>query len=149
MYDLPSKFSQDIADPNGAPMISPCDVALNQNANVAYVIDMWSRAAFKFEKLTVSVDKNEIKDFDYSLEQNYPNPFNPNTMIRFTLPSAAYVKLVVTDILGNEIQTIVNEYLPAGKHTKSFNGENLASGIYIYSISADNFRMSKKMLLMK
>jgi hypothetical protein len=149
MYDLPSKFSQDIADPNGAPMTSPSDVALTSDAKTAYVIDMWSRAAFKFQKLTTSVDDNDIKDFDYTLEQNYPNPFNPNTMIRFTLPSASNVKLVVTDVLGNEIETIVNDYLPAGKHTKSFDGKNLSSGIYIYTITADNFRMSKKMILMK
>lgn len=148
-YDLPSKFSQDIADPNGAPMTSPSDVALNSTANIAYVIDMWSRAAFKFEKLISSVDNKEIKDFDYTLEQNYPNPFNPNTMIRFTLPTASNVKLIVTDILGNEIETIVNDYLPAGKHTKSFDGSNLASGIYVYTLTANNFRMSKKMLLMK
>lgn len=149
MYDLPSKFSQDIADPNGAPMTSPSDVAISSDAKTAFVIDMWSRAAFRFQKLTTSVDDNDIKDFDYTLEQNYPNPFNPNTMIRFTLPSASNVKLVVTDVLGNEIETIVNEYLPAGKHTKSFDGKNLSSGIYIYTITADNFRMSKKMLLMK
>lgn len=149
MYDLPSKFSQDIADPNGAPMTSPCDVAISSDAKTAFVIDMWSRAAFRFQKLLSSVDDNDIKNFDYTLEQNYPNPFNPNTMIRFTLPSATNVKLTVTDVLGNEIETIVDGYLPAGKHTKSFDGRNLSSGIYIYTITADNFRMSKKMLLMK
>lgn len=148
-YDLPSKFSQDIADPNGAPMTSPSDVTISANAKTAFVIDMWSRAAFRFDKLISSVDENEISNFDYSLEQNYPNPFNPNTMIRFTLPSASSVKLIVTDILGNEVETIVDDYLPAGKYTKSFDGSNLASGIYVYTLTANSFRMSKKMLLMK
>ena len=149
IYDLPSKFSQDIADSNGAPMTSPSDVAISSDAKTAYVIDMWSRAAFKFQKMVVSVDDIEFSDFDYSLEQNYPNPFNPNTMIRFTLPSASNVKLVVTDVLGNEVETIVNEYLPAGKHTRNFSGKNLASGIYLYTLIADNFKMSKKMIFMK
>jgi hypothetical protein len=130
-------------------MTSPCDVAISADAKTAFVIDMWSRAAFKFEKLIVSVNEIETSNFDYSLEQNYPNPFNPNTMIRFTLPSASSVKLVVTDVLGNEIETIVNEYLPAGKHTKHFDGKNLASGIYLYTLIADKFKMSKKMILLK
>lgn len=149
VYDLPSKFSQDIPDSIGAPMTSPCDVAISADGRTAYVIDMWSRAAFKFEKIVVSEDDNQLKDFDYSLEQNYPNPFNPNTMIRFTLPSASNVKLIVSDVLGNEVEKIVDEYLPAGKHTKIFDGSKLASGIYIYTLITDNFRMSKKMILMK
>lgn len=149
VYDLPSQFSEDIPDPNGAPMTSPCDVSIGTNASTAYVIDMWSRAAFKFEKQLISVEDKYNGILDYSLEQNYPNPFNPSTMIRFTLQNQSNVKLIVTDVLGNEVATIVDENLPAGKYTKSFNASNLPSGAYFYSLITDNFKQTRKMLLLR
>ncbi|BDQ04468.1 T9SS type A sorting domain-containing protein [Ignavibacterium sp.] len=149
VYDLPSQFSEDIPDPNGAPMTSPCDVSIGPSASTAYVIDMWSRAAFKFEKQLISVEDKYNGILDYSLEQNYPNPFNPSTMIRFTLQNQSNVKLIVTDVLGNEVATIVDENLPAGKYTKSFNASNLPSGVYFYSLITDNFKQTRKMLLLR
>lgn len=149
IFDLPSQFSEDVPDPNGAPMTSPCDVSINSAGNTAYVIDMWSRAAFKFEKLIISVDDSHKGILDYSLEQNYPNPFNPSTMLRFTLPKDANVKLVVTDVLGNEVETIINEYLPAGKYTKTFNANNISSGVYFYSLVTDNYKQTRKMILLR
>lgn len=106
VYDLPSQFSQDIPNPNGAPMTSPCDVALSSDATTAYVIDMWSRAAFRFDKLLISVEDKYSSLFDYSLEQNYPNPFNPSTMIRFTLPEQSNVKLIVTDVWAMKLKQL-------------------------------------------
>ncbi len=130
-------------------MTSPCDVSIGTNASTAYVIDMWSRAAFKFEKQLISVEDKYNGILDYSLEQNYPNPFNPSTMIRFTLQNQSNVKLIVTDVLGNEVATIVDENLPAGKYTKSFNASNLPSGAYFYSLITDNFKQTRKMLLLR
>ncbi len=86
---------------------------------------------------------------DYKLEQNYPNPFNPNTRITFFLPQQEAVTLKVFDVLGNEIKILVQNELPAGKHTVDFFAGKLPSGIYIYSINAGNFRDVKKMLLLK
>jgi hypothetical protein len=150
VYDLPSQFSADIQDPNGAPMGSPCDVSINSDANTAYVIDHWGRSAFKFQKGSVNVDDDKLAGvFDFSLEQNYPNPFNPSTLIRFNLPSSGNVKLVVTDLLGKEVATLVDDNLTAGRHTKSFTADNLSSGIYFYTLITDNAKVSKKMLLMK
>jgi len=148
-YDLPSQFSGDIQDPNGAPMTSPSDVSITTDSSTIYVIDQWSRAAFKFTRGAVNVDEDPIAVFDFSLEQNYPNPFNPSTLIRFNLPQATNVKLVVSDILGNEVQTLVNGYVQAGRHTKLFKGEGLSSGIYFYTLITDNAKVSKKMTLLK
>jgi hypothetical protein len=103
----------------------------------------------------------------YSLESNYPNPFsaeggsayggNPSTKISFTIPEAGHVSLVVFDALGREVATLVDSELGAGTHTASFDGQKLASGVYIYRIragdaskgSAQSFVQEKKMQLVK
>jgi len=149
VYDLPSQFSGDIQDPNGAPMNSPSDVAITLDSSAVYVIDQWSRAAFKFSKRLVNVDEEPATIFDFSLEQNYPNPFNPSTLIRYNLPTSSNVKLIVTDVLGNEVQTLVDGFVTAGRHTTVFKGESLSSGIYFYTLITDNSKLSKKMTLLK
>ncbi len=85
----------------------------------------------------------------YLLSQNYPNPFNPTTKISFSLPKAGDVKLVVYDILGKEVATLVNDYRTAGTHQVEFNASNLASGVYLYRIEAGEFRDVKRMMLVK
>jgi hypothetical protein len=88
----------------------------------------------------------------YALEQNFPNPFNPSTKIRYTVPdlgSNLQVILKIYDILGKEIATLVNEKQAPGYKEIDFNGSNLASGVYFYSIEAGDFRAVRKMMLMK
>jgi hypothetical protein len=85
----------------------------------------------------------------YSLSQNYPNPFNPVTKIAFSLPKNSDVKLVVFDILGREVATLVNDYRTAGTHSIEFNASNLASGVYLYRIEAGDFKDVKRMMLVK
>ena len=85
----------------------------------------------------------------YSLSQNFPNPFNPSTRIEFALPKAGQVKLVVYNVLGAEVTTLINENLQTGYHTVSFNGTNLASGVYFYKLTAGDFTAVKKMLMIK
>lgn len=85
----------------------------------------------------------------YSLSQNYPNPFNPSTKIKFDIPSAAQTFLVVYDILGREVSTLVNEQLRPGSYEVTFDASNLASGMYFYKILAGDFTETKKMLLVK
>jgi len=85
----------------------------------------------------------------YSLQQNYPNPFNPSTEIKFDLPKAGIIKLVVYDVLGKEVKTLVNEYKQAGEFNVQFDAQNLASGVYFYRIEANGFTATKKMLLLK
>jgi len=149
VYDMPSQFSGDIQDPNGAPMTSPADVAITLDSSAVYVIDQWSRAAFKFTRRLVDVDEQPIAVFDFSLEQNYPNPFNPSTLIRFNLPQSSNVKLIITDVLGNVIETLVDGFVSSGRHTTLFKGEGLSSGIYFYTLITDNSKISKKMTLLK
>ena len=85
----------------------------------------------------------------YSLSQNYPNPFNPTTTIRFALPKAGDVSLVVYDILGRKVTELIHGNLTAGYHTVNFNASNLASGVYFYRIQAGDFVSVKKLMLLK
>lgn len=88
-------------------------------------------------------------DFDYVLLQNYPNPFNPSTEINFQMPENGNVSLKIFDVLGREIETLVNEYKTAGKYTYSFNGSKFASGVYFYKLQVNNFVSVKKMMILK
>ncbi len=85
----------------------------------------------------------------FELYQNYPNPFNPVTNIKFALPKAAKVKIDVFNILGQHITTLLNSKKPAGYHIIDFNANHFASGLYFYTIQADNFSKVKKMMLVK
>lgn len=86
---------------------------------------------------------------EISLQQNYPNPFNPATEITFTLPSGDNVRIVVYDLLGKEITTLAEGYLPAGSHTVKFNAFDLSSGIYFYSLQTKDYFKVKKLTVMK
>lgn len=87
---------------------------------------------------------------NFYVEQNYPNPFNPSTVIRFGITEAINVDLRVYDVLGREVSVLVqNQYLEAGSYTATFDGEGLASGIYVYKITAGNNTKSMKMQLLK
>ncbi len=85
----------------------------------------------------------------FALQQNYPNPFNPATKIAFSVPSQMKVELVVYNILGQKVATLVNETLSAGGHEVSFDASRLASGMYLYRITAGQFTSVKKMMLLK
>jgi hypothetical protein len=87
---------------------------------------------------------------NYILLQNYPNPFNPATNIAYSLSKSDYVIVKIYDMLGSEIQTLVNKYQTAGHYTVNFNARNLASGIYFYKLKVGNdIIQTKKMLLMR
>jgi hypothetical protein len=85
----------------------------------------------------------------YSLGQNYPNPFNPMCNVQFSMYKAGNVRLVVYDVQGREVQTLVNEKLSAGTYEVKFDGSMLNSGVYFYKLSTDGFTETKKMLLIK
>ena len=102
----------------------------------------------------------DVEDFDssvptdFAISQNYPNPFNPTTTINFSLPVASNVVMTLYNILGAKVMTITNAQYQAGTHQISFDASELASGTYIYSITAsgkdgNQFTASKKMVLLK
>lgn len=86
---------------------------------------------------------------NYSLLQNYPNPFNPNTNIQFSIPNSGFVSLTVYDVLGKEVSVLVSEQLASGTYRADFEGNNLNSGIYFYTIRAGSYSETKRMILIK
>ncbi len=96
----------------------------------------------------VLIDEGIIPN-DYSLSQNYPNPFNPSTTINYDVPQDASVRIVIYDLLGKEVQTLVNQFVKAGSYDVKFNAYNLSSGIYIYKMQSGSFSQIKRMVLLK
>ncbi len=94
------------------------------------------------------VNHNTVPE-SYSLSQNYPNPFNPSTNFSFSIPGTEKVSLKIYDVLGNEVETVVNDVLSAGTYSVELNASNYSSGIYFYTLSTGNFRETKKMNLIK
>lgn len=122
------------------------------NSPFTMPLDIWSNSP-KPEELepVIITSVKEIAGIPnvYSLEQNYPNPFNPATLIRFSIPEQGLVTLKVFNLLGEEIATLVNSELTNGTYEVDFNGANFGSGIYFYTITANNYIATKKMILLK
>ena len=102
----------------------------------------------------IADNEDVVAPSEYRLAQNYPNPFNPTAIIKFDVPKTSNVKLVVYNLLGEEIRTLVNEVKPAGTFDiiwdgNNYNGQRMASGIYLYIFETANFREVKKMILTK
>ncbi|MFZ4590362.1 MAG: right-handed parallel beta-helix repeat-containing protein [Ignavibacteria bacterium] len=102
--------------------------------------------------IEITLDGNGISSeipTTFSLNQNYPNPFNPSTTIKYGLPNDTKVSLVVFDMLGRKVMTLVNDNQKAGYHEVQFNALNLSSGTYFYRIMAGDFTSIKRMILIK
>lgn len=101
----------------------------------------------------VDVEKDQQSPKGFFLSQNFPNPFNPSTQIQYALPQRSKVVLSVSNILGQEVRTLVDELQEAGSYTVPFNGRGLANGVYFYrlhAIAADGqFVQTKKLLLLR
>ncbi|MCI0448361.1 MAG: FG-GAP-like repeat-containing protein [Chlorobi bacterium] len=85
----------------------------------------------------------------FFLYQNYPNPFNPVTKIKFSIQERGAVRLVIFDILGKEVSSLIDQPLQQGTYETEFDASNLASGIYFYTLQSANFTLTKKMILIK
>jgi hypothetical protein len=110
---------------------------------------LWSEVHnFKTGDATLIADNDQMPT-EFVLNQNYPNPFNPTTKITFSIAESGLTTLKIYDILGREVETLVSEELNPGKYIVNFNAENLASGIYIYSLRSKNKIINKKMSFIK
>jgi hypothetical protein len=104
------------------------------------------------DNLTGTGNNNNNIPGSYGLSQNYPNPFNPETKIKYQIPPgsrAENVTLIVYDASGREAAVLLNQNQPAGEHEVTFNGSNLSSGVYFYSLQAGEFKQTRKMVLIK
>ncbi|MDP1993909.1 MAG: T9SS type A sorting domain-containing protein, partial [Ignavibacteria bacterium] len=110
----------------------------------------------------LEITKNGVTDISnsaetptsYSLSQNYPNPFNPSTIISYSLPTNSLVRLVIYDLLGREVKTLINSEKNSGTYQVQWNGDNnfgskVASGTYIYMIRSGDFNQARKLILSK
>jgi len=100
----------------------------------------------------LAVDEEKLIPKEYTIYQNYPNPFNPETIIHYDLPESGDVSLVIYDILGRELISLVNQFQPAGRYRILWKGTNAkgtpaVSGVYFYRISSNGFSQTKKMVL--
>lgn len=103
---------------------------------------------------TVSVESTDSNPTSFTLEQNFPNPFNPITTIHYYVPFDSQVKIIIYDLMGREVNTVVNDYMAIGNHIIQWNGRDdlgqlVSGGIYFYKLQAGDFTQTKKMLLMK
>jgi len=133
------------------------DVSVQQGKEyyykVAAVDNGGNRSAYSSFKLTDVIEADGLPT-EYALGQNYPNPFNPTTNINYALPKESHVRIQVFSITGEEIATIVDRTVSAGKYTATWNGKNgagvtVSNGIYIYRIIAGDYTAVKKMIMLK
>jgi len=96
----------------------------------------------------VTNQTNQIPD-KFNLSQNYPNPFNPTTTILYSIPHQAPVKIIVYDMLGRIVATLVNEQKAAGEYSISFDASKFASGVYLYRMQAGSFTATEKLILIR
>jgi len=123
-------------------------------------IDTWTNAEIKPDQDTDPYTALGIEDLtvelpkEFTLYQNYPNPFNPSTNFKFDLPEKSHVKLVIYNVLGQEVARVVDENLKAGEYAVSWNGLDnngnlISSGMYFYKLETDNYTAVKKLVMLK
>ncbi len=129
-------------DPAGSPYTGEIVVTSNDTANARVLVPVTVT-------IVTGVDEHPGVPVHFALHQNYPNPFNPATQIRFDVPTTGAVKLTVYDLLGREVQTLINEQREAGYHTVLFDASNVSSGVYFYRLTGPGFVATKRMVVVK
>ena len=157
-YQIERKYGEDtyaIIDTVEADIEEYTDLSADlSNELITYRIRAFEGSNFSSysEEAEISQVSNEFPEDipgEFSIRQNYPNPFNPTTLIEFSVPQATYTTLTVYDVLGREIQTLVNGVIKAGNHTAFFDAGDIPSGVYLYTIQSGTFSETKKMMLLK
>jgi hypothetical protein len=113
--------------------------------NDSTVSDYSNEAAIKIDNIDVKGSMNN----GFKLYQNYPNPFNPITLIKYSLATRSNTELIIYNITGQKIASLVNGMKFAGEHSVIFNASDFSSGIYFYTLKEGNFLQTKKMILLK
>jgi hypothetical protein len=101
------------------------------------------------ENVAMTRDKEPEIAAEFELHQNYPNPFNPTTQITFDMNQSGPANLTVYNLMGQKVATLLDGFTEAGSHTVSFDGTNLPTGTYLYTLKAGDQQVSKKMILTK
>ena len=118
------------------------------NATNATGTSPWS-LIFHFTTGATNITLNSEIPKEFKLYNSYPNPFNPSTKIKFDIPKSSYVKLIIYDVLGREITTLVDEKLNAGRYDVNWDGSSYPSGVYFYRLVTDEYVNVKRMVLLK
>lgn len=136
-----------ISDFNGGANISLYKILFTENH--AGLISGSQGKILKNTDYIVPVELTSFTPVEYLLEQNFPNPFNPSTTISFVLPEAAEVTLKIYNTLGQKVAELVNTTLESGRYSYVWRAENFPNGTYIYELRANDFKLFKKMILLK
>ncbi|MGD8415130.1 MAG: T9SS type A sorting domain-containing protein, partial [Candidatus Latescibacterota bacterium] len=123
--------------------------ATNNSSTTSLSIEALEVTLEEFSPVAIEDERDGSIPEVYALEQNYPNPFNPTTNIKFSLPEASNVELAVFNMLGQKVMTLVSGTMQPGFHQVTFDGKNLASGMYVYRIKAGDFVSTRKMMLIE
>jgi hypothetical protein len=126
-------------------------MAVTSHLSTKVSTGVFSNVALKFTKITdveETAASNVAPDV-FALSQNYPNPFNPTTRFSYDIPKTTRVKIVIYDVLGREVETLVDGMKPAGRYTIEFNASRLSSGLYFCNMQYDKQRITRKMMLLK
>ncbi len=130
-----------------------CDVAFSMNVNANAGMDNFNfevkNIGFYTPGSVTAVDNVNNFPKEFSLAQNYPNPFNPSTTIQFNVAKQEHITLKIYNLLGQEVKKLVDGEMNVGKHSITFNANNLASGIYLYKLVGNSVNITRKMILMK
>ncbi len=135
-----------------ANMKDPIEVglAVTSHSDGKLSTAVFSNVALKFTKITdVEEIASNAMPQQFSLSQNYPNPFNPTTRLTYGLPHQTKIKIIIYDVLGREVETLVDGVKPAGSYVLEFNASSLSSGMYFCSLQYDKQRITRKMMLLK
>jgi len=103
-----------------------------------------------FSEITVGIEEELVGIPEgFILMQNYPNPFNSTSVIKYSIPQSSQVSLNIINVLGSEIETLINEEKPVGTYELEWNAASLPSGVYFYRLQAGDFVQTRKMILLK
>jgi hypothetical protein len=135
-------LSESVTLPDSTEKVQIC--VYDESGNLINVLDELDL------NMTGINSSKEIHIKDFNLKQNYPNPFNPSTTITFSIPSSGNVSLKIFNVMGQEVDELINKYLPVGSYSFKWNAENQAAGIYFYKLSVSGQSpIARKMVLLR